>query len=205
MRLGFHMFSSREPRALCRFLLLATGFLSGCSSSFVTPSAPSRIGEISGTVIGGQQPVSGARIQLYAVGTSGDASAAKPLIAVTPYTDANGNFSITGLYKCPTSSSLVYLVASGGNPGLTVGTNNAAINLMAALGACSSLSASTYISVNEITTVAAVAALDTLCLVGNIDRVGQRGRRQDFRRLHAGLGVCEHGKRFHSRQRRPRW
>ncbi len=33
-------------------------------------------------------------------------------------TDANGNFNITGDFTCPTASSLVYITASGGNPGL---------------------------------------------------------------------------------------
>jgi hypothetical protein len=111
-------------------------------------------------VHGGEQPVSGAIIQLYAVGATGDGSAAKALItSTTVTTDTNGSFNITGLFKCPTNSSLVYLVASGGNPGLATGTNNSAINLMAVLGKCSTLSSATMVFINEITTVAAVAAL----------------------------------------------
>jgi hypothetical protein len=54
---------------------------------------------------------------------------------------------------------LVYLLATGGNPGLALGTNNTAITLIAALGSCSSLSSTTVINLNEVTTVAAVAAL----------------------------------------------
>jgi len=110
-------------------------------------------------VHGGQQPVSGATIQLYAVGTSGDGSAATSLLTKSVVSDANGNFSLTNGYTCPTAASQVYIVASGGNPGLAAGTNNVAISMMAALGRCDSLTPSTFIVVNELTTVAAVSAL----------------------------------------------
>jgi len=66
---------------------------------------------------------------------------------------------MTNLYTCPTSSTLVYLVATGGNPGLGGTTNNTALAMMAALGQCGTLSGSTFIQLNEVTTVAAVAAL----------------------------------------------
>jgi hypothetical protein len=112
-----------------------------------------------GLVHGGQQPVTGATIQLYAVGTTGDGSAATPLLSPAPVSDANGTFDISGTYTCPSAGSLVYLVASGGNPGLAPNTNNTALSMMAALGPCGNLSASTFIFVNELTTVAAVYAL----------------------------------------------
>jgi hypothetical protein len=112
-----------------------------------------------GLVHGGQQPVSGATIQLYSVGTTGDGSVSTPLLSPAPLTDANGGFNISGTYHCPSSSSLVYIVASGGNPGLASGTNNAALVLMAALGPCGNLSASTFIFINELTTLAAVYPL----------------------------------------------
>jgi hypothetical protein len=125
----------------------------------ITPILPAKSG-ISGIMHGGQQAVSGATIQLWAVGTTGDASPATPLLpppGVT--TDANGNFNITGLYTCPSPSSLVYLTGTGGNPGLTSGTNNPALAMMAALGTCGSLGASTYVTMNEVTTVGSVFAL----------------------------------------------
>jgi streptogramin lyase len=53
----------------------------------------------------------------------------------------------------------MYLVATGGNPGLGAGTNNTALALMAALGSCGNLNSSTHIVINELTTVAAVYAL----------------------------------------------
>jgi hypothetical protein len=112
-----------------------------------------------GLVHGGQQPLSGATIQLYAVGTTGDGSASTPLLSPAPVSDANGGFNLTGRFTCPSPSSLVYLLATGGNPGLAPGTNNAALSMMAALGPCGSLSASTFIFVDELTTVAAVYSL----------------------------------------------
>jgi streptogramin lyase len=74
-------------------------------------------------------------------------------------TDASGFFDITGDYVCPTAATQVYLVASGGNPGLASGVNNAALVLMAALGNCGDLTESTSIEINEATTVAAAWAL----------------------------------------------
>jgi hypothetical protein len=48
--------------------------LTGCQNSqYSNPLAGARV---SGTVFGGQQPVTGSSIQLYTVGTTGDASAA---------------------------------------------------------------------------------------------------------------------------------
>lgn len=69
--------------------------------------------------------------------------------------NANGTFSIVGLYSCSNATE-VYLTATGGEP--IAGTTNANLVLMTAIGSCASLS-STYIYINELTTVAAVSAL----------------------------------------------
>jgi len=131
----------------------------GVSRSPVTPTTSTLPGSsLVGRVKGGQQPVTGATIQLYQVGAVSDGSSAATLGASTT-TDPSGNFTITGNYTCPGSNPEVYLLATGGNPGLTSGTNNTAIDLLAALGSCGSLSSSTFINLNEVTTVAAVAAL----------------------------------------------
>jgi len=150
---------SRKQVVGCNLALLAAILLSGCGQNIGTSAVASGNNDLHGSVHGGQQPITGATIQLYAVGTTGDGSAATPLIGSTVTTDVNGFFTITGLFTCPTASSLVYLLASNGNPGLTTGTNNTAIQLLAALGKCNTLSGATFISVNEVTTVAAVAAL----------------------------------------------
>jgi streptogramin lyase len=110
--------------------------------------------------LGGQQPVSGASILLYAAGTNGVGAAAGNLLAPnTVTTDANGSFGITGDYTCPSATTQVYLVAQGGNPGLPSGEDNPALLLMAALGNCGDLASSTSIVVNEATTAAAAWAL----------------------------------------------
>jgi trimeric autotransporter adhesin len=150
----------------CVFLLTSLAGFSGCSSgpastngSLTTPAV-----RATGSVYGGQNPVSGAVIQLWAVGTSGYGSAATPLISATVTTsdgsstaDSNANagnafntlaaggFTITGMYTCPTASTLVYLSATGGNPGLGGTVNNSAIVMLAALGQCGSLTSSTFI------------------------------------------------------------
>jgi len=111
------------------------------------------------TAHGGQQPITGASVQLYAAGTSGDGSTATPLIATLATTNGSGSFSITGSYRCPSQTSEVYLVATGGNPGLANGQTNPQTALMAALGPCGNLTATTYVEVNEVTTIAATYAL----------------------------------------------
>ena len=113
----------------------------------------------SGRVIGGQQSIVGASISLYAAGTAGNGLGASSLLTAPVTSGAYGNFAITGDYACPASSTQVYLVARGGNPGLAAGTNNSAAVLMAALGDCGNLSPATFVNINEVTTVAAAWAL----------------------------------------------
>jgi Chitobiase/beta-hexosaminidase C-terminal domain/Right handed beta helix region len=128
--------------------------LTGCgySGSAIAITSPIALG---GSVHGGRQPVSGSRIQLYTTGISGTGSAAQPLLSSPVQSDSNGMFSIPATYRCPSASAQVYVVARGGNPGLSSDTSNSALALTAMLGPCSSLSA-VPISVNEVTTVGSV-------------------------------------------------
>ena len=145
-------------------LSLASVLLIGCSG--LTATAPVRVpgGLFHGGVHGGQQPVVNAEILLYAAGNTGYGSsypygtATSLLGGASVRTDIGGNFSVTGLYTCPSASTPVYLVARQGSPG-PGSPNNPNIAAMAALGACGNLTSSTYISVNEVTTVASVWAL----------------------------------------------
>jgi hypothetical protein len=120
--------------------------------------------KVTGSVHGGQQPLSGATIQLFAAGITGYGAGATALLSPTVTTDSQGNFAITGDYTCPSPSSLLYIVATQGDPGLGTGTN-AAIALAAALGPCnyggssSTLNPSQFVVINEVTTVAAVYSL----------------------------------------------
>jgi hypothetical protein len=144
--------------------------LAGCGlgtsgSNAFAPSVTETVA-LKGLGHGGQQPISGATVQLYAVGNTGYGSAATSLNALNASsqpvtTDANGNFSISS-FTCTspcTASSMVYITLSGGNPGLTAGTNNTASLLLSALGTESNVHNISFIWMNEITTAAAVYAL----------------------------------------------
>jgi hypothetical protein len=124
-------------------------------------TAPSALPAITGSLHGGQQPVSGASIQLYAANPATSKGAATALLATPAVTKADGSFSIDKEtdYSCPTPGSLIYLVATHGNPGLVGTVNNSQLALMALVGTCGSLTDSTIIQVNELTTVAGVEAL----------------------------------------------
>ena len=146
----------RRAIPFCLFAFLAI-LLTGCSAAPNTShSTVVADAQFSGAVHGGQQPVAGASIQLYAVGTTGNGTASTPLLTSAVTSDANGKFTITGKYTCG-SAGFVYAVATGGNPGLS--TNNPNIALMAAVGPCGGLNSNTFFNINELTTVAAVSAL----------------------------------------------
>jgi streptogramin lyase len=124
-------------------------------------------------VYGGQQPVTGAMVYLYAAGSTGPGSASTSLLNPSASgvstddngngyvaTDSSGNFNITGDWSCAHGTDQVYILALKGNPGLANGTDNSALALMAGLGTCSSLvSTYPYIVIDEVTTVASVWAL----------------------------------------------
>ena len=161
------IYKSFEPfgRRSVRTCVIGTGLIAalsliGCqgvqSAAFHDGSESAAI---SGVVRGGQQPINGATIQLYSVGSGGDGSTATPLITASVTTDSSGSFNITGQYVCPSPASDVYIVATGGNPGLGSGATNPQIALMAALGPCGNLTPTTSLVINEVTTVAAAYAL----------------------------------------------
>lgn len=112
-----------------------------------------------GKVMAGSRLVSGASVQLYAAGSSGYGSAGTALLSAAVTTNSTGSFTVPAGYTCSNSSTQVYLVAKGGNPGLSGSVNNSSLAMMAALGSCGSITSSTAVVVNEVTTVASVAAL----------------------------------------------
>jgi hypothetical protein len=162
MRLSFSF--SRLPLAC--LLPLA---LTGCSlNSTSAPTADAGLA-ISGSVHGGQQPIVGAHVYFLAANTTGYGQPSVSLLnpASTGYSDAvgayvpttaTGSFSITGDYSC-TPNTQVYLYSLGGSQG---GIPNSYAGLLAALGNCPSsgnfLTATPFISVNEVSTVAAAYA-----------------------------------------------
>ena len=163
---------SRTPRST---LLIASGLasfcatLAGCGTAVTTAgtsSSPLIPGAaLHGKVYGGQQPLVGASVYLYAAGNSGYGSAytyttgTSLLGTHTVTTDVSGSFNITGDYTCPSSTTEIYIEAVGGTADGVTGDANPNVIMLAALGPCGNLSSSSYITMNELTTVASVWAL----------------------------------------------
>ena len=155
--------SARRPfvRAAAGIALTSSLWLAGCGigSSSTGSDLTSASISIGGHVHGGQQPVTGSHIALFAT-SSGTAGAAgyggSANLLATTTTDSNGNFNIASSLTCP-STQQAYIVATGGNPGLATGTDNSAIFLVAALGPCPV--SSDTVDIDEVTTVAAAYAL----------------------------------------------
>jgi hypothetical protein len=159
--------------------------VSGCSIS--TTSAPTADAglAIQGKVFGGQQPIVGAQVYLFAANAgvftpnaNGYGNASVSLLTsgtgrtldnsggptngdyyVTTLT--GGAFSITGDYTC-TANTQVYLYALSGNPGSGGFADNPSSGLLAALGNCPSggtFSSSLYVVVNEVSTAGTAYAI----------------------------------------------
>jgi hypothetical protein len=131
--------------------------LSGCTMQ----SAPAVAGSAAssalvGKVFGGQQPVKGSTVKVWAAGTGGYGSAATLLATTT--TNSLGSFQFAAnAYSCPSTTTPIYVTSQGGNAG---GGNNAKIMLVASLGGCSAAQATT-VNINEVTTVATAYALSS--------------------------------------------
>jgi len=164
-----HIAKSLSRRALspAAILLCSVGtlVLAGCGTVPFTDTNVHSL-SIKGTAFGGQQPVSGSSVVLYATGSTGYGSGASALGNAT--TNSSGNFQISNAISC-SDPQQVYIVATGGNPGLSAGTNNNALVLVAALGNCSSVSASTQVIINEVTTIAAAYALSGFANVTSVN------------------------------------
>ncbi len=151
-------------------LLLLVVLISGCGGvGMMTGGSVSTTvaSNVNGKVVGGQFPVTGSEVQLYAAGSSGYGTGAEALLSPAVTTNSFGDFSITS-YTCPSSSAQTYLLATGGDPG--TGSNNPSIALMAALGPCGELNSISFVVMNEVTTVASVWSLAQF--LGSSEQVG---------------------------------
>jgi hypothetical protein len=109
---------------------------------------------VSGVSMGGQAPISGAVIAIYAMGTTGYGSTAT--LEATTTTSSNGSFGFpAGSYTCPQANTPLYLLSSGGNTGSGVNPN--AVNAVG-LGPCSGASNESVV-INEVTTAALAVAM----------------------------------------------
>ena len=137
--------------------LCLAGCLTGCGTgagtgATVSPTTAAPGG--TGLVMGGQQPVANSSIVLYQAGAGGYGSAASALTAPV-FTSSGGNFTFPA-YTC-TAGSQLYVTATGGQP--IPGTTNNNLALMAGLGVCNGTYATSFVNINELTTVASVYAL----------------------------------------------
>jgi hypothetical protein len=160
-------------------------FLAGCSGMPGTISNTTNppTGAVAGTgfrgaVHGGQSPINGAHLYLFAANTTGYGNTNSSISLLNSNvttqvpaggqdgsgnyyvtTASDGSFSISGDYTCPSKASQLYLYSIGGNAGS--GANSGA-GLLAALGACpasGTLSSTLYVVVNEVSTIAAAHSL----------------------------------------------
>ncbi len=118
---------------------------------------------LTGNVMTGKKPISGAHVYLFAANTTGYGLAsittllsaantgASDTLGAYVLSDPFGHFTMTGDYTC-TNGQQLYLYALGGDSG--AGANSASV-LLAAIGSCPSSSATVTVTVNEVTTVAA--------------------------------------------------
>jgi hypothetical protein len=150
----------RTAAVLLTGLMLA---LTGCGVGPVTtgPTPGGLVSGLSGVVHGGQSPVTSSTVRLMAPATNGYGGTPS-VLATTTSDPVHGTFTLP-TYTCPTPDQLVYIEASGGNSGTG---NNTAIDEVALLGKCSTLSSSTTVFISELTTVAAAYGLAPFATVG---------------------------------------
>jgi len=159
--------------ALIALTTLATlSTMIGCGmGASDSATGPLTVPAFSGKSMGGQMPIIGATVKLYATTSTGYGTgtllkeATQQGTSVGQDTNSGGGFTIPGPITCP-AGQFAYIVSSGGNTGAN--TVNANAVLVAALGRCEDLYTSTtggtydgppLVYINELTTVAAAYAL----------------------------------------------
>jgi len=158
--------SYSSPKTKVLLLALATSvamITAGCGMG-VKASAGSGLadaGALGGAVHGGQSALQGATVTLYATSASATGYGQAGSVIGTATTDANGFFTISPSatpITCP-SGQQAYITAAGGYPSGNSLLENDSTLMMAALGDCANVNASTFVVINEVTTVAAAYAL----------------------------------------------
>ncbi|MDE1163008.1 MAG: hypothetical protein PW792_13835 [Acidobacteriaceae bacterium] len=151
--------------------------LAGCAmTNTATTTSATTAASLTGHIMGGNQPVVGSSVYLYGAGSTGYGLGSQVYASTTSAYDAYGSFSFTknstntganpggNTWGCPASGDpQMFLVALGGNStgnGTANNPNpNSAIALVASIGKCSTVSNATFANINEVTTVASMAAL----------------------------------------------
>lgn len=169
-----------RPRVLLALLASAAIGTSGCSNmtSSASPETLSGTGKamsVGGHIHGGNQPVSGATVNLYFAGSTHFAAGSAKVATTTSASDGTGSFQFnlstaapttgindgtTSTFSCNGGNPYVFLVARGGT---TVNSVGAAPNpdaaFIAPMGPCSAITANTLINMSEVVTVATMAAI----------------------------------------------
>jgi hypothetical protein len=140
--------------------------LAGCGTSPTAAATPPPVAVMRGHVHGGQQPVANATVTRYYAGTIGYGSTGGQVSQTT--TDSAGNFTLPS-NGCNPDEANDYIVATGGDSGY--GTNPY-IALAAELGPCSGVSASSFIEINEVTTVVAAYTLAPFADIAGATTIG---------------------------------
>ena len=156
-----HCVSSLVKRsALLCAAAVPLALLSGCAMTSSGP-ADSTIAEVAGVVHGGQSPIQGATVVLYVTASTSPGYYHPGVVIGSATTNASGSFTISPsatTSNCP-AGQYAYISSAGGYPSGSPALANNSTLLMAALGACSNISSSTTVIINEVTTVAAAYAL----------------------------------------------
>jgi hypothetical protein len=158
-------------------LIILMHILTGCGVSRLAPPSAQTGVALHGHVHGGQAPVNGAHVYLFAANTSGyggygladstanasvsllnsaDTGASDPTGAYV-LSDVNGDFNISGDYTC-TPGQQVYLYAHGGDSG---GGSNSALGMLTLIGNCpaaGTFASIPFIEIDEVSTIAAAFA-----------------------------------------------
>jgi hypothetical protein len=168
----------------------ATLGLVGCSgmkSSTVASGEPSVA--LHGNVHGGQQPIVGASVYLYSVNTSYTGGPSTSMLSGTGVTngyvttDGAGYFTLPANSWSCTAGTYIYMVAIGGSPQVSGTKTNTNAAMLAGLGDCSNVNGSTFILLNEVTTVGSAFALSPFMTAYDhigADTNGQAGLQRAF-------------------------
>ena len=157
----------RFARMVCVAGIVVAGCQGGSSGrgTFVADNLPNPSADgiiLSGTAMGGRQPIAGSKIYVYAAKSTAGTDAVQ---IDTATTNKAGGFNFDNFTTAPTNGDLIYMVSAGGDAG--GGTNGTAL-LLAVVGKATvtgsgaaqtiSLSHSSAI-INEFTTAVALSKL----------------------------------------------
>jgi hypothetical protein len=147
--------------------LLAVAGLAGCGIGTLAvqnePVSPLSVAGVSGHLRGGESPIVGANVYLYATTSGGypTAGTGGTQLAMTT-SNGTGDFTFSSPATCTTGQQ-AYMFAVGGNSGSN--TVNSQIVQVAAVGPCSGLTTGTSVNIDEVSTVAAAYALSGFMMI----------------------------------------